>query len=38
MRYLHGRRKPKAAERSRQLMKTHARDLVEAEVMVQNHQ
>ena len=34
MRYLDGRRKPKAAERSRQLMKTHARDLVEAEVMV----
>jgi len=34
MTYLDGRRKPKAAERSAQLMKTHARDLVEAEVMV----
>ena len=34
MRYLDGRRKPKAAERSAQLMKTHARDLVEAEVIV----
>jgi hypothetical protein len=34
MTYLDGRRKPKATERSAQLMKRHARDLVEAEIVV----